>query len=149
MELKITLIKFFSNACDGKHCMKSALVRSHSGPHFPAFGLNTERYSVSLRIESECGKMWRDTPYLSEFNPNAEMLTRITSNTGTFYAVMVVCIAVIMLMEQFYVTMRTMSIFPIILECWSRSDCFKEHVAVTALEHMSCKSVYKTKKIKL
>ena len=41
------------------------------GPHFPAFGLNTERYSVSLRIQSECGKI----------------PTRITSNTGTFYAV--------------------------------------------------------------
>ena len=26
-----------------------------SGPHFPAFGLNTER--VSLRIQSECGKI--------------------------------------------------------------------------------------------
>ena len=24
-----------------------------SGPHFPVFGLNTERYSVSLRIQSE------------------------------------------------------------------------------------------------
>ena len=26
-------------------------------PHFLAFGLNTERYSVSLRIHSECEKM--------------------------------------------------------------------------------------------
>ena len=26
-------------------------------PHFPAFGLNTERYGVSLRIQSECRKM--------------------------------------------------------------------------------------------
>ena len=32
------------------HCVKS-------GPHFPAFGLNTERYSVSLRIQSECWKI--------------------------------------------------------------------------------------------
>ena len=29
-----------------------------SGPFFPVFGLNTERYRVSLRILSECGKMW-------------------------------------------------------------------------------------------
>ena len=29
-----------------------------SGPYFCAFGLNTERYSVSLRIQSKCGKMW-------------------------------------------------------------------------------------------
>ena len=29
-----------------------------SGPYFPAFGLNTERYRVSLCIEPECGKIW-------------------------------------------------------------------------------------------
>ena len=40
-------------------------------PHFLAFGLNTERYSVSLRIQSECRKM----------------RTRITPNTDTFYVV--------------------------------------------------------------
>ena len=28
-----------------------------SGPYFPAFGLNTERYEISLRIQSECGKI--------------------------------------------------------------------------------------------
>ena len=26
-------------------------------PYFPTFGLNTERYSVSLRIQSECGEI--------------------------------------------------------------------------------------------
>ena len=39
------------------HCVKSVLIQSYSGPHFPAFGLNTERYSVSLRIQSECGEI--------------------------------------------------------------------------------------------
>ena len=34
-------------------CVKSVRIRSFSGPYFPAFGLNTERYSVSLRIQSE------------------------------------------------------------------------------------------------
>ena len=29
-----------------------------SGPYFPAFKVNTERYGVSLRIQSECGKIW-------------------------------------------------------------------------------------------
>ena len=55
------------------HCAKSVHIWSYScsGPHFPAFRLNTERYRVPLRIQSECGKMW----------------TRITSNTDTFYAV--------------------------------------------------------------
>ena len=28
-----------------------------SGPYFLAFGLNTKRYSVSLRIQSKCGKI--------------------------------------------------------------------------------------------
>ena len=28
-----------------------------SGPYFPAFGVNMERYRVSLRIHSECGKI--------------------------------------------------------------------------------------------
>ena len=51
--------------------VKSARIRSYSGLHFPAFGLNTERYSVSLRSQSECGKM----------------RTRITPKTETFHAV--------------------------------------------------------------
>ena len=29
-----------------------------SCPYFPAFGLNMERYSVSTRIQSKCGKIW-------------------------------------------------------------------------------------------
>ena len=41
-----------------KKCPYSGLFWSSFFPHFPAFGLNTERYSVSLRIQSECGKMW-------------------------------------------------------------------------------------------
>ena len=50
-----------------KHWVKSVPFRSYSGPYFPAFGLNTKRYSVSLRIRSECGKI----------------RTRITPNTET------------------------------------------------------------------
>ena len=53
------------------HCVKSAHIRSYSGPHFPIFGQNTERYSVSLHIQSKCRKIW----------------TRITPNTDTFYTV--------------------------------------------------------------
>ena len=34
--------------------MKRVRIRSYFGPHFPAFELNTERYSVSLCIQSEC-----------------------------------------------------------------------------------------------
>ena len=49
------------------YCVKSGRIRSYSAPHFPTFGLNTERYGVFLRIQSECGKIQ----------------TRITPNTDT------------------------------------------------------------------
>ena len=39
------------------HCVISVRIRSYSGPHFPGFGLNTERNSVSLHLYSECRKM--------------------------------------------------------------------------------------------
>ena len=60
----------FSNI-QKNHGVKGVRIQSYSGPHFPLFGLNKERYGVSLRIQSECGKM----------------RTRITPNTDTFYAV--------------------------------------------------------------
>ena len=36
-----------------KHCVKSVHIRSYSGPHFPAFGLNKERYSVGIRENAD------------------------------------------------------------------------------------------------
>ena len=42
---------------DGSHCVKSVRLRSYSGPRFPEFGLNTQRYGLSVLIQSECGKM--------------------------------------------------------------------------------------------
>ena len=39
------------------HCVKIVRIQSYFGPHFPAFGLNTERYSGSLCVQSEWGKM--------------------------------------------------------------------------------------------
>ena len=53
------------------HCMKRVRIRSFSGPLFLAFELNTERYSVSLLIQSECGNI----------------RTRKTPNVDTFHAV--------------------------------------------------------------
>ena len=39
-----------------------------SGPYFPAFGLNTQRYFVSFRIQSECGKIRpRNNSYVDTF----------------------------------------------------------------------------------
>ena len=64
------------------HYVKSVRIRSFSGPYFPAFGLNTERYGVSLRIQSECGKIrTRKTP--------RKIRTSKTPNTDTFHAVFV------------------------------------------------------------
>ena len=46
----------------------SISVRVWSGQYFSPFGLNTERYGLSLRIKSKCGKMWtRITPNLDNF----------------------------------------------------------------------------------
>ena len=50
---------------------KSVCIWSYSGLYFPAFLPNTERYSVSLRIQSECKKIQ----------------TRITTDTDIFHAV--------------------------------------------------------------
>ena len=55
------------------HCVKSVRIRCFSEPYFPAFGLNTERYFVSLRIYSEIGKI----------------RTRKTPNKVTFHAVVI------------------------------------------------------------
>ena len=55
------------------HCVKSVRIRSYSGPNFPTYGLNMERYSVSLLIQSVRGKM----------------RTRITANIETFHAVLI------------------------------------------------------------
>ena len=52
-------------------CVKSALIQSFSGPSFSAFGLNAERYELSLRSQSKYGKI----------------RTRKTPNTDTSHAV--------------------------------------------------------------
>ena len=52
----------------------SVHIWSFSGPHFPAIGLNMERYSVSLCIQSHCEKI----------------RTRKTPNTETFHAAIII-----------------------------------------------------------
>ena len=39
------------------HCVKSVRVQRFFGLYFPTLGWNTERYSVPLRSQSECGKI--------------------------------------------------------------------------------------------
>ena len=54
-----------------EHCVKSVRIQSFSGPYFAAFGLNAERYGISLRIQSKCEKI----------------RARKIPNTDTFHAV--------------------------------------------------------------
>ena len=50
-------VKWFNSIQFSYHCVKCIPIRSFSSLCFPAFGLNTERYGVSLRIQSECWKI--------------------------------------------------------------------------------------------
>ena len=61
---------FYSNFKHKLHCAKSVRIRSFSGPYFAAFRLNKERYQVSLRIQSECGKI------RTRKTPNTELFTQ-------------------------------------------------------------------------
>ena len=55
--------------CYYPHCVKSVHSQSFSGPYFPVFRLNTERYGVSLHIQSEYGKIrTRKTPNMETFH---------------------------------------------------------------------------------
>ena len=49
--------------------MKSVRIWSFSGPYFFQFGMNTERFGVSLDIQSKCGKIRnRKTPNAETFH---------------------------------------------------------------------------------
>ena len=60
--------------------MKSVPIPSFFGHYFPALGLNTDRYEVSLRIQSKCEKIQaRKTPNTDTFNA-VSVLGKLTSN---------------------------------------------------------------------
>ena len=66
------------------HCVRGVRIRTYFGPYFPEFELHTERYGVSLRIHSECGKI----------------RTRITPNMGTFHAVLCLVLPIYLYINQ-------------------------------------------------
>ena len=69
-----------------------------SGPYFPAFGLNKERYSVSLRIQSECGKIrTRENSVFGHFSRSAQL-----SFSGFFCKFLLFFIFVILKWFVFY-----------------------------------------------
>ena len=60
--------------------LKSIRIWIFLGSHFPTFGLNMEKYSVSLRIHSEYGKTrTRKTPSTDTFHRVNTALTRTTN----------------------------------------------------------------------
>ena len=71
---------------------KVSKYRVFSGPYFPAFRLNTERFSVSLRIQSECGKtQTRQNSVFGHFSRSAylgkvELCIRYLSGFAVFFS---------------------------------------------------------------
>ena len=63
------------------HCVKSVRLQSYSGPYFPAFALNTERYGVYVCIQSECGKV------RTKITPDTDTFHAVTTSSGQYYSV--------------------------------------------------------------
>ena len=40
------------------HCVKSVRIRSYSGPHFPAFGLNMQRFGFMFALDWTSWRFW-------------------------------------------------------------------------------------------
>ena len=45
------------------HCVKNVSIRSFTGPHFPAFGLNKERMRAQMRENTDIKTLNIDTLY--------------------------------------------------------------------------------------
>ena len=69
---------------DTKHCVKSVQIRIFSGPYFPAFVVNMERYEVSLRIQSECWKIQTMKNFVSGHFSCSENHVPISGKTFVF-----------------------------------------------------------------
>ena len=68
MTLGLKWVKLWSKLLN-VHRVRSVHVWSFSGLYFSAFGLNTERYGVSLGIQPKCAKMRiRKTPNMDTFH---------------------------------------------------------------------------------
>ena len=66
-----SVLCIITNNSRASHCLKRVRIWNFSGPYFPAFTLNTERCSLSLRTQSNIGKI----------------RTGKTPNTDTFHTV--------------------------------------------------------------
>ena len=71
---KIILFQDFLETACMQHCVKYVQIRTFSGPYFPAFGLNTKRYFVSLRIQFKCGEIrTRKNSFFGHFSRSASL----------------------------------------------------------------------------
>ena len=115
--------------------MKSVRIRSFSGPYFCAFGPDTEKYGVSLHIQSECWKIQ----------------TRKSPSTDTFHAVLpplehfffchIIALNVLRMITRFFYKQRFFSTQPqcrltfkwielqMLLRCWLI------HVSIVIMRH--------------
>ena len=66
---------------------KSVRIRSFSGPYFPTFGLNMERYEVSFRIQFECRKLRTRKP------PNTNTSQAVDFITLTLFVPVLPCLS--------------------------------------------------------
>ena len=68
-----------------------------SGPYFPAFGLNTEIYSVNLRIQSEYRKIrTRKTSVFGHFSRSVEVAQELEDLYGNPYQ----CVLLLLMSHQ-------------------------------------------------
>ena len=81
----ISLLIYFIHF-NGKDCVKDVRIRSFSCPYFPALGLNLDRYSLSLCIQSGCAKTrTRKTPSSDTFHAVNDSKISIVNRDRTIY----------------------------------------------------------------
>ena len=97
--------------------MKSAQIRSFFWLVFSRIGVNTERYGVSLRIQSKCG----------------EIKTRVTPNTNTFTLVLTPTSSI-----HLWIAQRYFKVKEILITFYYKNICWtiKEPVAYLTLGHL-------------
>ena len=68
-----------------KHYVKSVRIRRFFGLYFSSFGVNRERYGVSLSIQSECGKIRTKKTHMSNQKANHSENIAFMIKSQTFF----------------------------------------------------------------
>ena len=80
MLLKNLNTKYYTKIIKTLKLFESVYIRSFSCPYFPAFGLNTVKYSVSLRIQFKC---WKKSVKLTFTSLISSILSNLMQSTDT------------------------------------------------------------------